>query len=434
MRVRALVLITVLIYSLKGFAGGPLQVGASGADEGVIYKWNLATIHYRVDGGPLAFHGTTEVVNNATAITRVNSIFSTWSNVPTTSLQFQNDGPLLSSGDFTDGDVNTLPELDSVLNACDFGNESPIIFDGNGGMLHSLGLPPDIIGFAGPCDFGIGGTIISSFVFMNGDFQDGLTTNEELTAAQFDEAMIHEVGHFLGLDHSQINVTSLSSPTDQCTADDRAGLPIMFPFAHCQARTTGGFPALSTDDAAWISYLYPNANFSSTYGFIEGHIYFADGLTQVQGVNVIARAVDDPATVGVDESKRSAVSVVSGFLFTDGAGQTVTGDNATGSSFGSRQAMQEGYFKIPVPNGNWVVSFESVNANFQFGSGVGPLRVPVKAPGPAAAVAVTVFSGGTTTVDVNLDTTAPRFDVFEDESWTLPADLSVWWLEEDRAA
>jgi hypothetical protein len=255
---------------------------------------------------------------------------------------------------------------------------------------------------------------------MNGAFQDGVSssTNEELSSAQFDEAIIHEIGHFIGLGHSQVNVGVLSG-SSSCSTDDRAGLPLMFPFAFCQARSTAGVAVISPDDAAWVSYFYPAASFATSYGFVEGQVFFADGITPVQGVNVVARAVDDPSTPGIDESKRDAVSVVSGFLFAD------LYDHELGSPFGSTQAIHEGYYKIPLPAGTWVLSFESVNSNFLFGSRVGSLEIPIPAPGTAAPVTITVTSGNTSVKNVNLNTTAPRFDGFENESLLQPPRIPV---------
>jgi hypothetical protein len=410
MRSFPLASLLLFLFSVPASAGGPLDIRSDGA----IYKWDVSSgpIHYRVDGGPLALNGGTVVVDHTAGVNRVEAMFAAWHGVSTTALEFQDDGGLQSFGALTDGDVNTLDELSAVLQSCANSTQSPVIFDAGGGMLKSLGLPPDIIGVAGPCSES-NDLITSGFVFMNGAFQDGVntSTNEELTAAQFDEAIIHEIGHFLDLGHSQVNVNVLSATHDQCTVDDRAGLPLMFPFAHCQARSAAGLPVISPDDAAWISFLYPNASFSSTYGSVEGQIYFADGITPVQGVNIVARAIDDPATPGIDESKRNAISVVSGFLFAD------LYDSALGSPYGSKEPIHEGYFKMPLPAGTWSLSFESVNPNFVFGSRVGSLEIPIKAPGSAGPIPITITPGNSQTIDVNLNTTAPRFDRYEDESW-----------------
>ena len=144
---------------------------------------------------------------------------------------------------------------------------------------------------------------------MNGLFQDGEDDLPgELTAAEFDATFIHEFGHFSGLDHSQINV---DCGFVTCGADNLAGLPTMFPFLVTSQQGT-----LSIDDIGWISKLYPAAGvsgFAATHGTITGTIYFSDGESHAQLVNVVARRVD--AAGGADESRTTAGSGVSGNRF-----------------------------------------------------------------------------------------------------------------------
>src|SRR5262249_52712692 len=150
---------------------------------------------------------------------------------------------------------------------------------------------------------------------------------------EFDMAITHEIGHFLGLDHSQINLQLFLNAPPTCDLDNLAGLPLMFPISFCQARKDAGLPVLAPDDISWISSLYPNTNTPDNYGTISGQIFFADEVTPFQGINVIARQVDDPNTAA-DESRRVAVSAVSGYLFTGNPGQSVTGNNTNGSRDG----------------------------------------------------------------------------------------------------
>jgi hypothetical protein len=409
--------VTLLLLCTPAFAGGPLYVSSPAqGTEGLPFTWDLGqgAVKYRIDGGPMATNAQgTIVVDHTTGVNRVEAMFGSWQALPTIAITFQDLGPIQATGAFADGDVSTVTEFNAVSSSCKSGVQSPVVFDANGSILTALGLDPDIIGFAGPCAPPNGSHFVTAIIFMNGAFQDGSTGNHELTASQFDEAITHEIGHFIGLDHSQINVSALSG---DCSIDNRAGLPLMFPFAACPSRTSLGLPIISPDDAAWASSLYPNSSFSTSYGFIEGEIHFIDGITPVQGVNVIARQVDDPATP-VDESKRIAVSVVSGFLFTDNPGQSVTGDNTGGSIFGARAANREGYFKIPVPPGQWSIQLESVVGIFVGGSSVGPLNPPAPMPGPVLSQpVVTVTAGQSTVINLSLAATQGRFDNFEGES------------------
>ncbi len=434
MRRHAVLLFALLVGTVPfASAGGPLAVGSpSYGKDAQPFTWDPAAmpIQYRVDTGPLAkLPAGGAIVDNAAGLARLQNMLSMWSSVSTATVSFQNAGGIQPTGTFTGGDVATASDFNAVYGDCKLGKQNPIIFDADGSIVSALGLPPDVIGFASPCNLDTNGHITSGFAVLNGEFQDGVSqgTNFELTTTQFDQAITHELGHFLGLDHSQINVSVLDGQLP-CSLDQLAGLPLMFPIAFCQARIDAGLPVVSPDDQAWISKLYPASSYATTYGTISGVVYFSDGVTQAQGVNVIARRVDDPSTPE-DESLRVAVSVVSGFLFTGNPGQSVTNNNKSGSSRGSRNPQLVGYYEIPVPAGNYTVQVESIRPYFQGGSSVGPLDPPIPNPGrdefwdknesafdsPAAFDTVSVSAGQTVKgIDIILNGTPSRFDQYED--------------------
>lgn len=414
-------------------AGGPLFVGSpTVGTDGQPLRWNPASpVSYRVDGGAL---GT---LANAAAVSRVQSMFAAWQNVSTASISYANAGSIQSAGSFTDGDISTAAEFAAVAADCDAGNQTPIIFDANGSMFQQLGLPAGVIGFAGACDSITGNQIVSAMAAMNGAFIDGNQSNFELTSFEFDQAFTHEFGHLSGLDHSQINVEVLNGQPNGCSQDNLAGLPLMFPFLFCQARQPA-FPILAPDDIAWISELYPEPSHITSHGFIEGTITFSDGITHAQGVNVIARAIDNPSTATINESRRTAFSVVSGYLFTGLPGQTVTGDNP-GSPFGSRNTAFIGTYRIPVTPGTYRVEVESIHPAFAGGSSVGPLNFPIPSPGPKefwnngesatdapASFNDIVVTAGQTVSNINiiLNGTPPRFDAFESAQMQPPGSQS----------
>jgi hypothetical protein len=432
-------------------AGGPRLVGGpavgtrpSFGNDGQPFIWNPARmpIAYRLDPGPMSVTpaGTVIIDQNAGA-QRVQSMFGVWQSVATANISFTNGGPILSAGSYTGGDLQTAKQFNDVIGSCNKGTQSPIIFDGNGSLISSLGLPPEVIGFNASCAVDtVNGFILSSAVVLNGQFQDGInsSSNYELDVNQFDEAITHELGHFSGLDHSQINVDILTNLSFPCEVDTLAGLPLMFPFALCQARKAAGLPVLAPDDAAWISTLYPR-NLAANYATISGVIYFNDGVSPMQGANVIARLIDDPGTPE-DESRRIAVSVVSGYAYTNNPGQSVTAilggieDNTNGSPPGSRNPALIGYYKISVPPGTYTVEVEAIYTAFVAGSSVGPRDPPVALPGdpefwnkdesafdfPMQRDMITVTAGENVTgIDIILNGSNPRFDQYEDNGKVL---------------
>jgi hypothetical protein len=163
---------------------------------------------------------------------------------------------------------------------------------------------------------------------------------------------------------------------------------------------------LSVDDMAWISRLYPDPNFAATHGTISGTVFFSDGESHAQFVNVIARPVGNP------QNRTSAVSVLSGYRFRAIHGNPLTGDGP--SAFGTVAAGDIGLFEIPVPTGSYMIELESVHPSFVEGSSIGGYRIsmPGSAPAPFGPV---VVSPGLTSPGNNLILigTPPRFDQFE---------------------
>lgn len=413
------VYLALMLCSLPAFAGGPLLVcGAACISTADAHQFVWDVTHPVAYRTPSA--GNLGKLSNADAVARVQKLFQVWQDVPTASITYVNAGSILPTGSYSGGAVTTLQQFNSIQDSCGKGMQSPIIFDANGSLSQALGMSPDVIGFESPCAGLPNGHFLSALVLINGAFLDGNPSNRELTDSEFDEAFVHEFGHFSGLDHSQINVEVLNQTHGQCDPKLLAGLPIMFPFAHCQARIDAGLPILSEDDKAWISFLYPEtvndpANnhvpFKNVYGTISGTILFPDGESQLPGANVLARSDANPQGV--------AFSVVSGYLFTGNSGQPVSGDNLDGDGFGSRNPLLIGTYAIPVLAGSYSISIESINPRFSGGSSVGPLGqfgLPIPVPGTAASKDAISIKAGAKATGINLvviNPALPRFDQFE---------------------
>ncbi len=385
--------LALLLVSGAAEAGGPFFVRS----DGLPVVWSTAApIAYRTDNGPLS-----AIIDEASATTRVNSMFAVWDAVPTAAIRYARAGFINAVGAFSGGDVDLVAEFDAVSGDCDAGNQSPVVYDVDATIFIDLGYDEtSVIGFAGPCTANAT-QFLTGLVVMNGLFQDGAAAPvPDLSVAEFDAALIHEIGHFSGLDHSQINVNCLGS----CGPDDLAGLPTMFPFLLDESQAQ-----LSPDDIAWISRLYPQTvggtTFANTHGTISGIVFFSDGESHAQLVNVIARQVG--------QDRRIAVSVASGFKFRVFHGNPI--NDPSGTSPGSEAPGDIGLFEIPVPAGNYTVSVESINDQFVDGSSVGSqIRIAMPGTAPPPIGPISVAAGSTVSGNnVTLIGTAPRFDQFE---------------------
>ena len=175
------------------------MTGPAATQPGQAFVWpSGSTIHYTVDTGPLSTNPSGQVViNNAQGLARVQSLFQNWQSVPTTSITYTYAGPITG---VTGGDVKTVADFNTVKGTCAAGPRTGDLrcerID-----IFGIGTRSLVIGFASTCKLNAQtGQIVAAMAVLNGEFQDGVSTstNFEITADQFDEAITHELGHFSG--------------------------------------------------------------------------------------------------------------------------------------------------------------------------------------------------------------------------------------------
>ena len=292
--------LTALLCSFGlAVGGGPFVINTEGEPQ----VWNTTQpIPFHTDLGPLG------LLTNAEAVALVEEALQVWEAVPSSSVSFTAAGSL---------PVNvTGSNVFSILGIAGDGI-SPIIFDHDGSVIDAIlgrGASRDVLGLTA-IELGVSDRILEAQAILNGAVLDGspaqLTGADDVSRDIFLATIIHEFGHYINLDHSQIN-SELAFDGD-VTNDD--SLPTMFPIAlDSESKST-----LHFDDVATVSTLYPTADFLTSTGSIEGEIFLGDGAIPFQGANVIARRTVDRV--------RDATSYVSGALFKNNFGGG-TGDLA----------------------------------------------------------------------------------------------------------
>ncbi len=241
--------IFLLTCSCPSFAGGPLVLGGSAGTTPVTYQNPNITLN--IESGDL-----NETTSNAEATALVLQALALWNNVVTSNIKL-----IPSQTQIEDIDINNyqtyLPNPGgTVFNAND--NLNPVVYDSTGEIIDAFfggdGLPGTqsdfVIGFAASII-----TVGSSY------FDEGYAVingkDLGLSSIEIKLLIAHEIGHFFGLDHTQVNInnqeTDFGTP-GFCKTNVQSAYPLMYPFV-CRKEET-----LHQDDISSVSSLYPNAS------------------------------------------------------------------------------------------------------------------------------------------------------------------------------
>ncbi len=311
----------VVLASLGAQAGGPLSICDDAAKTPLVYANPVVNLHY--DLGNLGLRTKLQadaIVTNAVAL---------WTNVPTATIAIGR-GPDLPV-DVTSANYTTYLYTPSLNNVSVFGDgRNPVVYDTDGSIIDLMlgtGAKSHVLGFAGSayslaptCRYAEGSAVINGFLSIS---------DNTLTVV-----LAHEIGHFIGLDHTQLDNTQGLSQSNYA---------LMYPIA---SRT---LLSLHEDDAAAVSALYPDVTLNSVYGQISGTFVLANGVTPVLGANLWAK----------ETTTNKVYSVVSDYL-TQGTG----------------------YFKLLLPAGTYNLRAEAIDLAQQFtgDSSVGPYSEDASQP------------------------------------------------------
>lgn len=316
---RVLAFLATTFFAVSAFAGGAIKTDING----VPLRWEGSVI-YNPDKGGLKNNNPS--YDHANTVKIMNDAFSSWISLL----------PEVGGG-LGFGEGAGIPDSGNDVNVSNFGNffgvgteacydnnpdtpcVNPIIFDADGEIIDSLFGPCSkfsILGFAGFDDVEDGSGDPDKAVVRRGQalFSGACVGPTEtkagcgsckrvLTDSEIRTIITHEIGHLLGMDHAQVNSQSFLDclrSGSGCSTSTAQDIPTMFPILVEGAAMLD----LHQDDAAYFQRLYGNDGDNTCS--VSGKIFASDGVTEVRGVEVVARNIAE------GQSETDAISFVSG--------------------------------------------------------------------------------------------------------------------------
>ena len=176
-------------------------------------------LHWETDGDPIPFrlhHDGSDEHSMWSIETRVRSAFGTWAAVEGADIDFLEGGIFMGAADYQETDA--------------IDRQSVLFFMEEGWAPRS----PEVIALTS-ISFGEGGVIIEADIGFNADDWT-FTVGDSGVRVDFLSIAVHEIGHFLGLDHSEEDGATMNARYTEgdtslrdLTDDDRAGISAMYP-------------------------------------------------------------------------------------------------------------------------------------------------------------------------------------------------------------
>ncbi len=394
---------TVLLVSIPAYAGGPLDRNPNDPDG--VERWpnGGANIPFNVDGVP------TGGLDNALgpfsydeAVAEVIAAFQRWQSIPSATQTYSDNGPMPV-------DITVDNYAPFVQNLFFGGNTSdgfsPVVFDADGSIFTDLFGISGVLGFASTDTRDAAGNPIEAVCFLNGGSIVG--GGGTFPVDDFLGVIVHEFGHYTGLGHTVVNGqnVALGDSSGPSPNNTYGNAPVdqtetMYPFA----LVGGGFVTPHRDDIAYLSFIYPAADYFATTGTIQGRILDPGG-NPIRGVNVIARNVDNPF-----EDAVSAISGDRGIIDSPSNGDYTLNGLTPGASYTIHvdQIEQGGFSTPPI----------QLPGPEEFYNGANESNNTTTPDDPAEATPVTVQAGETVAgIDIVFNGLAPgELDLGDDDT------------------
>ena len=377
-----------LLLSSAAFAGGPFVVDMVDL-TGQAMRWQNDTFEWYADPGRLSSQ-----VDNATARQWITEQLNKWTSltIPNADLQLVSTAAIKAS--YKGTVVEDIDETNFGSYTSTDPGPSVVIFDEDGDIIASrageqnretiVGLTEILLDYTSGTS---GLRIRKGYAAFNGYLLSAgvLSPDQDAANELFKATILHELGHLLNLDHSQVNFDIAQACVRGGDCLNGQYIPTMYP-----ELLTNLQGILSRDDKITLSWIYPTDDFESDFCTITGEIFDADGQP-LKGVNVLAHRVGE----GERMTLRDARSFVSGVLYP--------------GCYGDSRYHLRGI----VPGAKYQVTYEPIGSQFTGASDLEPLDDPPRGfdggtiASPSGATTVGCDEGGETiqmasvTIDVS---------------------------------